>query len=91
MSYTRPLHERLTTLLRNLFIATCVSAVMGCQSLTAPLPERPPLPANLTAPCLPLTPLEDGTGAAVLRKLVEVSGAYYDCAARHGSLSDAVR
>lgn len=48
------------------------------------------MPADLLAPCESLTPLADGTAAAVLRKLVEVGESYRDCAARHAALVDAV-
>lgn len=30
------------------------------------------------------------TGAAVLRKIIEVSAMYYECQRRHGALVDAV-
>ena len=47
--------------------------------------------ASLTEQCPALTVLTDPSGGAVLRKLVEVSDAYYDCAARHRRLVEAVR
>lgn len=69
------------------FIALALTA---CQQAPIPFKDRPPLPANLTSPCPDLTPLEDGTGASVLRKLVELSSKYYDCQARHAALVKAV-
>jgi len=38
-----------------------------------------------------LTPLSDGSGAAVLRKLVEVSEDYYACKREHDALIEAVK
>jgi hypothetical protein len=38
-----------------------------------------------------LAPLSDGSGAAVLRKLVEVSEQYHDCRRKHDALADAVK
>lgn len=55
-----------------------------------PSQERPPIPASLTASCADLTPLADGSGASVLRKLVEVSKMYHECKRRHTALSEAV-
>lgn len=55
------------------------------------LPPRPAIPANLTSPCPLLTPLADGSGASVLRKLVEVSEYYHDCRRRHDALIDAIK
>jgi hypothetical protein len=74
-----------------LYIATCVLTLTGCETLTPPLPERPPIAGNLTSLCPPLTPLDDGTGAKVLRKVLEVSKAYYDCANKHEGLANAVK
>lgn len=41
--------------------------------------------------CPPLLPLEGKTGADVLRKLVEVGEAYYECADGKAALIRAVR
>ncbi len=38
-----------------------------------------------------LTPLADGTGASVLRKIIEVSELYYECRRKHAALVDAVK
>lgn len=38
-----------------------------------------------------LAPLTDGSGASVLRKLVEVSEQYHDCRRRHDALIEAVK
>ncbi len=57
----------------------------------AMLPQRPAIPANLTTPCPMLTPLADGSGASVLRKLVEVAEEYADCRRRHDALIEAVK
>ena len=62
-----------------------------CTPLTPLLPDRPPLPPELTQACQPLNPLTDGRAATVLRKLVEIGQAYYDCAARHDALARAVQ
>lgn len=72
-------------------IAACALTLTACALPIAPLPERAALPANLTALCPRLSPLDDGSGATVLRKLVEVSEAYYDCADKHEGLSKAVQ
>lgn len=48
------------------------------------------MPPNLIQACPDLSPLNDGTGAAVLRKIVEVSKLYYECQRRHGALVKAV-
>lgn len=56
-----------------------------------PSQDAPLIPANLTAPCPELSPLDDKTGAGLLAKLIEVSEQYYQCKARHRGLSEAVR
>lgn len=48
------------------------------------------MPASLRQPCPPLQPPADGTGAAVLRTLVEWAGQYRECADRHQQLAQAV-
>ena len=75
-----------------LFTATCALTLTGCGALMQrSSAARAPLDASLTAECPVLSPLAEGTGAAVLRKMIEVSDAYYDCAARHRALVNAVR
>jgi hypothetical protein len=73
-----------------LSIAIAASTMTGCAPQTALLPDRAPLPPNLTAPCPDLTPLTDASAAAVLRKLTEVAESYYACQRRHGALTKAV-
>ena len=68
----------------------CVSTMTACGPSMVPSP-RPALPADLTRRCPDLTPLEDGTKAAVLRKLAEVGALYYDCQATHDGLVEAVQ
>jgi hypothetical protein len=63
----------------------------ACGSSIPPSPARPPLPANLTALCPDLTPLEGKTGAHLERKLAEIGPMYRDCAARHAELVDAMK
>lgn len=65
-------------------------ALAGCAAAPARRMDTPPIPAALTQPCPPLTPLADGTGAAVLKKLVEVAGQYHECAAAKDALDTAV-
>lgn len=38
-----------------------------------------------------LTALSDGNAATVLRKLIEVAQAYYECRDKHQALTEAVR
>ena len=48
------------------------------------------VPASLRQPCPPLQPPADGSGAAVLRTMVEWAGQYRECADRHGRLVEAL-
>lgn len=76
-------------LLRSLSIATCVLMLTACAS--SPQQSAPPvLPASLRQPCQPLTMPADGTGAAVLRTLVEWAQQYRECADRHRAAVAAV-
>lgn len=52
--------------------------------------SAPPLPSALTQKCPPLTPLEGKTGGHMLRKLIEVSALYHECAQRHNATVDVV-
>jgi len=74
-------------------IAVMACALSGCAWLQDDRPAislpRPSISANLVAPCENLTPLADGSGASVLRKLVEVSNSYYECARKHDALVQA--
>jgi hypothetical protein len=38
-----------------------------------------------------LTPLADGTGASVLRKIIEITEVYYECRRKQASLAQAVK
>ncbi|WP_445304385.1 hypothetical protein [Nitrosovibrio sp. Nv4] len=49
------------------------------------------MPANLLSPCPPLTPLENKTGAAIVRKFVEVGELYNNCAMGKAALIEAVK
>jgi len=73
-----------------LSIGMCASMLTACCLPTPPLPERALLPPNLVQPCPDLMLLEDGTGAAVLRKLVEVSEQYHACQSGKSALIEAV-
>lgn len=70
----------MSSLSRRLLPLLCASALTGCASSPAPLPAT--IPASLRQPCPPLTPPADGTGAAVLRTMVEWAYLYRECAAR---------
>ena len=48
-----------------------------------PSPVKFQLPANLSDPCAPLPLLDDGQQITMVRWIIEVSGMYRDCAARH--------
>ena len=72
-----------------LCIVMCALTLTGCGSLSKPL-EPPPIPASLRQPCPPLQPPADGTGAMILRTLVEWAGQYRECADRHQQLAQAV-
>ena len=90
-SSTVPSRSRWTAWWRALFIGISALMLTACVALTPPLPDRAPIPANLTSPCPSLTPLDEGSGAAVLRKVVEISEQYYDCARKHKGLANAVK
>lgn len=87
---TEPSHSWLTRLWIVLSIGVIVWMMLGCSSLTQGSPGSDPLPGNLTAECPPLSPLEGKTGAALARKLLEVSELYYDCRDKHRRLKEAV-
>ena len=76
---------------KNLSTAMFACLLAGCASPMPPSQGRTPLDASLVEPCPPLSPLADGTGAAVLRKLIEVGDAYADCSARHRRMVEATR
>ena len=72
-----------------LCIVASVLTLAGCSSLRVQS-EPLPVPASLRQPCPPLQPPADGTGAAVLRTLVEWAGQYRECADRHRQLAGAL-
>jgi energy-converting hydrogenase Eha subunit F len=72
-----------------LFILMSASILMACAQPTKLLIPPPP-PKELMVLCQPLTPLSDGTGGTVLKKVVEISGQYYSCAEVHNELVKAL-
>lgn len=72
-------------------IAIVVLMLTACESLTKHSPATAPVPASLLQPCPPLTPLEGMTGEIMLKKIIEVSHLYYDCADGKEKLIDAVK
>jgi hypothetical protein len=60
---------------------------MGCESLPRPSPVEIPASLRQACPALPLP--ADGTGAAVLRTMVEWAQLYRECADRHRRLVEA--
>lgn len=67
----------------------CASALTACASLPTPSPVE--IPASLRQPCPEPLPLPaDGTGASVLRTMVEWAAMHRECAARHRALVEAV-
>lgn len=95
MQKRKPFIETLYEMSTPTLIALCISisalTMTGCATPTAPSEGRAPLPESLTRPCEKLEPLDNGTGGAVLKKLIEVSERYYECARRHKALVDAVQ
>jgi hypothetical protein len=87
---TAPSRRKSIASLTGLCTLTLALTTTGCATPMPPSQERSPLPANLTAPCPNLTPLDGPSGASVLRKLVEVAEAYYECQRRHRALAEAV-
>ena len=71
--------------MRLLFTLLCASILMGCAS-SQKLPEPPDIPANLAAPCPPLSPPTEGTGEALLRWGIATIEAYALCQSRHREL-----
>ena len=72
--------------LATLFASTGLLA--ACAS--SPTPQPVEIPASLRQPCPQLHPPADGTGAAVLRTMVEWAALYRECAGRHRALVEAV-
>lgn len=73
------------------FTVTCALTLTACAASQKPSAARAPLDASLTEPCPPLSPLADGTGATVLRWILDSADAYNDCAGKHRRLVEAVR
>lgn len=74
--------------------ALSILSASGCSiapSQTAVATQLPPIPPSLTERCPDLTTLQGPEMQRVAVKLVEVSALYYQCQARHGALSEAVR
>ena len=71
-----------------LFTAAIALTLTACASSTPPSAVKPP--ADLTQPCLPLSPLSGTTGADILPWAVQTVHLYKDCAARHDALARAV-
>jgi hypothetical protein len=71
---------------RSLFIAMSACLIAGCPASMPPSTGRTPPDASLVEPCPPLSPLADGTGAAVLRWILGTVDAYTDCQSRHRRL-----
>lgn len=63
----------------------------GCLKSMPLSQAKPPIPASLTQPCPPLTPLAGMTGADVTRKLVEVGKAFNECADGKQALINAIK
>lgn len=74
-----------------LFIGVIAWMLLGCASQTPHSLASPPVPANLLVKCQPLLPLDDGIAGTILRKLAEVSAAYYECADRHNATVNALK
>lgn len=62
----------------------------GCGSSAPLLPERAPVPANLTSPCPDQRPPESATGEALVTSLTELAIAYRACQRKHRRLVEAV-
>lgn len=75
---------------RRLFIVLSASTLTACAS--SPVQStRPQVPASLLQPCPSLTPPTEGTGAALLRTMVEWASLYRECADRHAALAEATK
>ena len=62
----------------------------ACQWSTKPQPQALLIPANLKQECPELRKLESGTGAEVLRVMVDDRRKYVECAQGKKALIDAV-
>lgn len=76
---------------RLILFVLSTTLLSGCLTVPSVIDRqpRPPIPASLLERCPDLTPLEGNTMGHLAAKLVEVSGLYYQCQARHSGLSDA--
>lgn len=66
---------------RTLSTLIVVSTLSACSWPIKPSPEPSPL---VVSNCPKLTPLESDSFGAVVKKLAEVSGQYYECRAAAG-------
>ena len=66
------------------------SMLNGCSTLMPPSQiTLPPIPPSLTTDCQVLPALATNSVDALVDMLIEVSGMYYECAARHRDLANA--
>lgn len=70
-------------------ITALACLTLGACSTTPP--AAAPIPANLTAPCEPLTPLAKGADYGdLLSAAIDAAGKYAEACARHGALVELV-
>ena len=72
-------------------LAAFITVASGCATPQPPSTGRAKIDTVLTEPCQPLNQLADGTGATVLRWILETADAYNDCAGKHRRLVEAIR
>ena len=68
-------------------LALSLLGLAGCSTTPSQVCiQRPPIPANLLAPCQRPTPLLTGSFPEVASKVVEVSARLYECSAQVDAL-----
>ena len=69
-------------------LALFLLGLAGCSTTPCPVcsQPRPPIPANLLAPCQRPSPLLTGSFPEVSGKVVELSARFYECAAQVDAL-----
>lgn len=68
-------------------LALSLLGLAGCSTTPSQVcVQRPPIPANLLAPCQRPTPILTGSFPEVASKVVEVSARLYECAAQVDAL-----